>query len=488
MGRTAEVGDIYAIKSRKLGKWCLYQFTKDEGGDMALLTLDWFSDDLPTEKQLKKLNPLKHLYGIDHCSIDTKKVPKRFTYVGNVPPILTSQTDMETDWPRHFFRAEWNFIWQQYPKKERERFIEASYSNELIEINGHQRREALKHIQARELEGITDWKELDKQRALQEINYEGNDPNIISYIATRKLITKLYWQKHGQGSIDISQTNLLEVKLDITGLKEITLNPVIDELWLMGDNSYLKTLKINHPHSGKGLMLSLENIGNLPVPDFGLPALEELRFSNVTNIDLQSVINHYPNITRMRVWGAPGHVENVNALKQLKNLTDLQFNDLFGYQGKDFPATEELPGIEVLWLSSAPQEAGKAIKSRFKQVEDLKVRQLRGDDWIEANVNNPFMSWSGREGIQEKHAKAATNAYKKTSTALNKLSGKNISDDSLEPVLKEFVEAFNKINRQSSIETIEREEIARVYFDLLKKLEVKNLTTYEKWLDQWREF
>ena len=488
MGRVAEPGDIYAVKSRKLDKWCLYQFTQNGNEGMALLTLDWFSDQLPAEKQLKKIKPLKLHSGLDYGYVDTNKVPKRFTYVGNIQPITSSQTTMAMDWPKHFFRAEADFTWQQYPKKERKLYEKAIYSNKIIEINGHQRREMLSHISVNELEGIEDWKELDKSWALTDIRYEGNDPNIIPYIAGRKLITKLNWQNHQQQSIDISQTNLLEVKLDITGLKELTLNPVIDELWLMGDSSHLRTLKINHPFRGKGLMLSLDKVGDIPVPDFGLSELAELRLSEVTNVDLQPVIDLYPHLTRLRIWGAPGHVKNVNRLKHLSRLTDLQFNNLFGFSGADFPTAEDLPEIETLWLYGAPQEAGKAIKSRFKNVEDLGIRQLKNDDWIEANLNNPFRSWDGREGIQDKHAKAAANAYKKASTALKKLSGKSLSDSLLEPVLKDFVEAFNKINRQNSIETMEREEIFDAYNDLLRKLELKSLDTYERWFDQWREF
>ena len=127
------------------------------------------------------------------------------------------------------------------------------------------------------------------------------------------------------------------------------------------------------------------------------------------------------------------------------------------------------PQLSALWLTSLPLDAAKAIKAGYKKAAaqglDLSVTKARKPEWLAENLLNPFRDWDGREHISPAYAKKAALAYK------NMLAVTRSIDAAMEAMVTAYVDAFNKIERRTSIiETVEREEIYTVLAELLAQL------------------
>lgn len=91
------------------------------------------------------------------------------------------------------------------------------------------------------------------------------------------------------------------------------------------------------------------------------------------------------------------------SLAQLTQLWMFTACDLFAYTAEEFPSASQLPQLSVLWLTSLPADAAKAIKAGYKKAAalglDLSVTKARKPEWLAENLLNPFRDWDGREHI-----------------------------------------------------------------------------------------
>ena len=503
MNRIAKLGDVYCVQSQRFKKWCAYQVIEEKEDVVALLTLDWFSDNLPSESDLSSMKPLIiEGFGFN-MKVETvytsyKGVPSRFTYAGNIKSLFNQDIRSYGDWPTNYFSAEAEYLWKQYPKEDRKKYIDSNKSNEIVTISGRKLRERTSCVLLaesifepcngrpfdNEIDNFANWSELDKLGALREIHYEGGNKEVLSYIEGRSFIRTLKWNKHGKKEIDISKTNLRSFIVDVQGLEKLVVNENLRTLNFCSNGDDLYKLHIQHPNQGQHLSIKI-NLDSEETPDFKLPHLSSLTLS-VKNLDAQKIAEFYPNLKSLCIWGGPGNIHNIAALGQQKKLRRLQLKDLFGFTDEEFPLHKELENIENLWLTSIPAQAAKAIKKDYKDCMDIRISQMRSEKWLEANMGNPFRDWEGRENIPQKQAKDAFNTYKKTLSKLSKISSENENMEKSKVVLKEYVELFNEMQ---SIDTIEREEIADSFFMLLKKSGLgADGNTYMTWFDEWRDF
>ena len=502
MSKNAKKGDVYCIKSPRFNKWCAYQVIEEQSDKVALLTLDWFADDLPTESDLLTINPLlleRFGYNKDLHTWYTsyKAIPRRFTYVGNTKILSNLLVSAYSDWPNYYCDAEQEYIWQQYPQEERQKYTDANRSRSNVIVNG-------KELSAREyrvyltetvfakplnlpfeFEKFSEWSQLEQLGALTQVFYDGSNEEVLSYVENSQFISTLKWRKHGKKEIDISRTNLEHFIVDTQLLDKLVLNEHLIELCFGSVNGdELAKLQIDHPAQGLHLKISM-HLDSGRIPDFNLPNLSQLSIV-AKNVDGAQIAMCYPNLETLLIWGEPGNIHNIACLGRLKKLRLLQLKDLFGFTSEQFPPRRELKGIEELWLTSVPAEAAKNIKKTYKDCLKLRISQPRSESWLEANLNNPFRDWDGRDGIPKKHTKAAVNAYKKALSGLSKMSSESVNIEVTQLTLKEFVSVFNKMN---FIETVEREEIYDVFVALLRKIGLDvAVGPYTTWFDEWRDF
>lgn len=494
-----KLGDIYATQLAAENKWVLYQViqlkdaeTNNYVGAMkdtvAILGLDWYAENLPTQVELARLKPLiiNHHSWDDHYDVRYPMdpiPPQQYRHIGNLDPVVDIAVNTYGDWPVvHAITRQYE--WLEYPEADRLAYKQAIKSDHKVMVNGQERRESSTSIFLDQDDEPIRWQDLQKLPALNSINYTGTDTQVISYCSTKNILSKLHWEKHHQSTIDLGKTHLRELIVDITGLKELTIPDSVKFLSLIGDYNHLKSLDIKQPNQGMFLELHLHYLKDFPIPQFALPQLKKLSM-RISNTDIELIVKFYPNISILHIWSNPGFIENIHALKELVNINDIQFNDVFGYTAHDFPT--DLPAIDRIWLTSVPEDVGQCVKKAFKHISNLNISKLRKEPWLKANLDNPFRAWDGREGTSSAKAKKAFDAYKNACTQIDKLNKEISSTTEEQKIIAAFVEVFNKMERKGGIETIEREEIFDVFNLLQDKMNISR-NTYAEYFDSLREF
>lgn len=481
MNRIAKVGDVYALWNEVLQLWTLIQVIQEnEKGNIALLDLENTFDEIPTATNLVDLKPLiinhHNWKGEYSCRyIGTKRVPKRIIYIGNNTPILDLEIrSYSIGWPKNVLQVILQHQWNQLPKSLRVAYKTAKASKETVEVGGRSRRidSTTIYIEPEDEILLT---ELQKMPALTDIYYRGTSNELIPLVEKNPLISTLEWKEHRQKVVDISRTNIRKLELDVTFLEELILNASIRSMSFIGDLEQLNKLKIHHPLGGKFLEVDMYLLkSNIELPNLNLPNLEEIRLV-VNQIDIKQLVSFYPNLRTIAIWGNPGIIHHFNYFGKFKHLEHLQLNDLFGFGKQDFPAPEMLPHLEFLWLTSIPKEAGTYAKKHFKEVSSLSVTKLRNEKWLAENLNNPFRSWDGREGISTANAKKAFKAFKVLNSGIEKQSDK----ETIVVLFSNFIDVFNKMDTQGVIDTMAREEIYEVYMELAKKSSINEQELFE---------
>ena len=157
----------------------------------------------------------------------------------------------------------------------------------------------------------------------------------------------------------------------MTGVEELRLNDDLEELVLLGDMS--DNCQILVKDHGASLRLQLDS--SLPKV-LGLKDLGAIHCSNILEIDFAQILNNYPRLRELRLWGKPGHILNFHKLSEFKELVNFSTVDLFGFTAEDIPKPEDLPRLSMFWMSSLPEEAAKVAKKYYKKQQDKGLKSL----------------------------------------------------------------------------------------------------------------
>ena len=104
----------------------------------------------------------------------------------------------------------------------------------------------------------------------------------------------------------------------MTGVEELRLNDDLEELVLLGDMS--DNCQILVKDNGASLRLQLDR--SLPKV-LGLKDLGAIHCSNILEIDFAQILNNYPRLRELRLWGKPGHILNFHKLSELKRVSHI---------------------------------------------------------------------------------------------------------------------------------------------------------------------
>jgi hypothetical protein len=405
MNHQPKIGDIYAAMNRIHNKWVLWQVIKDMDKDkptLGIVMLNWFSSDLPSQDQITELKPLfidHHYWQGDYNLryVYNSIPPKNYQWIANIAPVIDIEINCYGGWPS-VNHGIGQYEWLEIPEAERTAFRKAMNSKNEVLIMEQERKEDSHSIWLYEQDGPMRWADLDLLPALNKIHFEGNDLSIIDYLQTRFLLQELSWGKHQHSQIDLRKTHLTQLTIDITHLTDLQIPDSLKSLSLIGDYKNLHQLKIRQQIQGRHLELHLPRLSDNDIPAFLLPKLRKLSLRS-NKIDFKQIEQAYPQLSTLHAWGNPGMIQNLDKLKLLTAFEDIQLMDFFGFTEKDFPSPEDMPLLDRLWLTSIPASAGKWIKKHYKEASDVSITKLRNDSWLEANLDNPFRSWDGREGV-----------------------------------------------------------------------------------------
>lgn len=475
------VGDVYSVFSSELQQYVACQVTriKDASSSRpvaAVLELDWSGDALPDAAAVQAMRPLLCDYFFwnnryDHCYA-TANVPPGYTLVGNIAPLV----DVEVN----SYRSSWYVgdsvlrqrRWERIDPARRQQFKAASDEREVT-LGGQVFRQDATKINDSVLQALGDLSELEQLPCLMSIETSHGTPALMEFIQGNPFINELDWQSSTVHALDFSGSGLERLILQPDGVSSLVLNEGLGLLSLRSAPS--PALRIEDGADGRHLTLQCTH--TLP-PFHGLDQLGGLSLVSMKDVDLAQVARRFPHLTALRIWGKPGLASQMASLAQLAQLRMFTACDLFAYTAEEFPSATQLPQLSALWLTSLPLDAAKAIKAGYKKAAaqglDLSVTKARKPEWLAENLLNPFRDWDGREHISPAYAKKAALAYKNmlaVTRSIDAAMEATAAAAALEAMVTAYVDAFNKIERRTSIiETVEREEIYTVLAELLAQL------------------
>ncbi|WP_219116806.1 hypothetical protein [Janthinobacterium sp. UMAB-56] len=442
----------------------------------AVLELDWTGDALPDAAAVQAMRPLVCDYFFwnkrhDHCYA-TANVPPGHILVGNIAPLV----DVEVN----SYRSGWNVgdsvlrqrNWERIDPLRRQQFKAASREREVT-LGGHVFRQDATKINDSVLQALGDLSELEQLPCLMSIETADGTQALMEFIQGNPFINELDWQSSTVPALDFSGSGLERLILQPDGVSSLVLNQGLGLLALRSAPS--PALRIKDGAQGRHLTLQCKH----KLPSFhGLDRLGGLSLVSMKEVDLAQVAQRFPQLTALRIWGKPGLASQMPSLAQLTQLQMFSAYDLFGYTAEEFPSATQLPQLSALWLTSLPADAAKSIKAGYKKAAalglDLSVTKARKPEWLAENLLNPFRDWDGREHISPAYAKKAALAYKHmlaVTRSIDASMAATAAAAALEAMVIAYVDAFNKIERRTSIiETVEREEIYTVLAELLAQL------------------
>ncbi|WP_342551574.1 hypothetical protein [Paenibacillus sp. FSL R7-0652] len=480
------IGDIYCSFNEQMQQYTACQITalketedKKPRQLAAILQLNWSGDQLPTESELDVMKPLIcNFYfwngTLEHNYVKAE-IPVSYTLVGSRPPLITEESrSYSSGWPtgESLYRQR---QWELIDESRRTLFKQAANDHSDITARGINMRRNTSTIRNFIPTSADDVAELEALPCLTHIEMNGYHEAIIPFLEENPFIYELHVQNHGQRILNFSQTQLTRLVVDASGMEKIILNDKMDFLSLTGEIS--PGFLIDTAADGQRLTLSIAE--TLPQIS-GLSRLRALQLRKIEELDIESVVHAYPELSELRLSGKPGTVSGIHSIQHLTSLQMFSTNDLFGFNGDQFPSPEQLPELHTLWMSSLPAEAAKSIKTRYKKAAetriDLDISQPRKPEWLAENLNNPFRDWDGREQIKAVHTKKAAQLYKQSLKRIRELSQRTVQAEILSEQLisftQEYTQAFNQMDAKSEwIGTIEREEIAAALAGLIDQLE-----------------
>uniref|UniRef100_UPI00307E765C hypothetical protein n=2 Tax=Eubacteriales TaxID=186802 RepID=UPI00307E765C len=282
-------------------------------------------------------------------------------------------------------------------------------------------------------------------------------PDLLEFLRGTPFVDELTLLDHGQRTLDLRGTSIRKLMLDMTGLQELWLSEDTEQL--LFQNKGPDACTIHAPEDGSGL--TLQFIGEYR-PHTELPNLLELHGIQLKDFDLSGLAAVHPHLKELRLWGAPGNLQNFSAVREFRELTHLSTFDLFGFGADDIPTPEQMPELRWFWMTSLPETAAKAAKQLWKGKAgmDLRITKPRKPEWLAQNLGNPFRGWDGAEHIPVSAARKAANQYRKTRSQLMKLAAEPGEDAQAQAQALDAVAAYTQtFNKMGFIETEERDEI-----------------------------
>ena len=469
-----QAGDVYALQERETGKWFTFQIIQIGEENAVYVDLDYWSDNMPIEGDLKKMSYLTlnhHLWDNEtpHCWAPISFFPSNAIRIGEKAIKPLEECRAYGDWPNGS-QQKWTERWNKLPQDQVSIFKKAlTETSETIIVAGKAVKKNLYGIFDDTLSVLSDFSELDKLPGLGRIITGKDYPQLIPFLERRYLIRELRWENCRHKEVDLSRTHLEELEISGEEIESIILPSSMGKVTLKGKLS--PNLKVHSPNDGFFMVLRVELQDDF-LPDVGLYRLTNLRLSNIQEFSLKRVSSRFPGLMWLGLAGKPGYISDVAEIAKLYNLETLTIDDLFGFSAEDFPQPEDLSVLKNLWLESIPAEAGKIIKRRYKnKVQDLSVIKLRSDEWLHENMNNPLRHWDGSEFVPKSKYTKSLALWKETRRrVLEAVNRPEVDFSALKGIATDYVEGFNQLDRRSQfIETEEREDIVNAFEQILEE-------------------
>lgn len=474
-------GNVYAFRCERLDCWCVCQVTgyfvqmenstsgKQED-QVSVLLFDYTEKEQPNLADSGKLAPyanrfyywlrreepeLAHHYA-------SPSLPQDYQLIGHAP-VQYSGEDLRS-WGYWFSGDEITLQrrWDALPKALTKRFQENLKNQQRVTVCGYEGRLDSSSLWRENFGEDVDYDALLQFPCVSKLHWDQTGDGLFSYLAQMPIVNELELLNiQKERTLDFRKTKLQRLTLPAENLEEIYLPDGCSDLVLTGATD--KVIRIHAEEHGRWLQLTLAPGILLPA---GISALQQFHMSNIAAYDVSGLAEAFPHLTSLRLWGKPGVVHGLSALKKLQNMQYFTLKDLFGFGPEEFPLPEQWPDLATMWLTSVPKEAGEWVKKQYKFLAkekrlDLDVRQLRAPEWMSENLDNPFANWDGDDLYPRGYAKKAFDLYKAAKKAMLTFDGGVSSvQERCSAAAKDYIAGFNSLDEKKNfIDTVAREDI-----------------------------
>lgn len=496
---TAAPGDVFVFPLERIGRYGACQVVAvDESRDLATAAvLAWTGTEVPDVTTLAGVPRMVRDYMFWTPEEMLRNVPLRvpasYLRIGSLP--VTGETVSRAYFAWEFDRdVERQCRWDSIPSETRTAFSAALDGAEMAPTpgltdsrSGEQYEARLAHARRFSDDAgyrIGDDFSLESLRAwpaLYQVELHAWRDDLLPFLERSLLVKELSLTGHGQRELDFSRTNLDQLQIDITGLQRLVLPPSLDHLTLRGEgavNSFdsldamIDELSAEEPASEQMLQVVAErdgrwitvNLTGAVPPVRGLERTHGLRISAIEELALGDIAEHFPEVSWLHLFGAPGLLDELEELQRLPQLTTLWICDLFGYDPSDFPGPDELPSLTGLDLDSIPADVATGVRARYALVPrvELTVRKPRKPEWLAENLENPLRHWDGRDGIPDAVSKKARTAFVAALRQVREACGADepVHTEAVTTAVTEFLDTIATLNRKHQfLYTLERDEV-----------------------------
>ena len=309
--------------------------------------------------------------------------------------------------------------------------------------------------------------------------YSGNDKGFIEWSKKRE-IEDFTWIIQKDMVADFSNANISKLYLYENNNKfELSLGTSTYYLDLHGN---LENYKINKCEKIPRISFYPTYDKNLPL--YKLPKYENLK--NASEIHIFVSPNDPPfdctsllQFANLKELFLIGNMTNLDALKDLKNLSHLRLYDMPNLS--NMPKLSTWPNLNEFVAVNIEENAGKLLRKELNKIKKVKVMKftaiskLRPNLWFKTNYGIPFSNW-------EKNEKKAMSAYKSCLSIVKKAK----TEEDIKRAIIDFTEKINKIE---DIETTERDDTYIALCNIMDNSPIEiDSKRWELWFDETREF
>lgn len=472
-------GDVFVFPVEWIGRYgACHVLAVDEENQLATVAvLAWTGTEVPSVQEVAGAGRMvKDFYFWTPQEVIKNvplPVPESLTHVGSLPVTGETESNSYGSWDvgRDVIGQH---RWDAKPRAVTAAFRAALGSDEtiltpgLVYGRGGEQYEA-KVASARSFSDDAGYRILDDFRlevlrswpALHQITLHAWRDDLVPFLESSELVHELTLDGHGRRELDLSRTHLGQLSVDVTGLDRLVLPSSMETLILRGDpTGEPPSLTVVAEDGGRWITMRLTKT---VMPVRGLENARGLSIHGIGALDLEDVVEHFPEVTWLHLFGSPGTLDHLPALTSLARLETLWLCDLFGYPAADFPSPHELPALVSLDLESIPADVAAHVRSAFKKTPrvELTIRKPRKPEWLAENVDNPLRHWDGQEGIPAATAKKSRAAF---IVALRQVREANPAAPEftaqVTSAVEEFVGIIATLNRKRHfLYTLERDDV-----------------------------
>ena len=471
--RQAESKDVYSIYIGQLESYAAYQIIKTEGKNCFYAAINYCKSTLPMLYDLEQAGPLRNHMWKNHGAvfggwISSRCVPGNYIFLGKMNLIINKISDIYEgeEWPQG---GEYLAVkeWEEIPEESRKVYKAYINSHEQVLIGGRNGKyfpKRQEQITEELLKAAGNIEKLDEFPCLSKVELTDITDSLRLYLSGRPMVQTAVFTKMNQSVLDLSQTYLTDLTIYASGLQKLILNDNVRVLRLSGK---IETdFHIHMENEGRWLHLEYKKAQE-EASDFGLKDLRSL-YITFHQIDIRKLRESFPKLKSLYLLGEPGRAEHMEAVGEWADLERLILEDVFGFGESELSALLKLKKLSIINAESISKEAGAYLKKIFeKRVDFFSVKKLRGAEWLQENIDNPFRHWDGSKFVPQEAYKKALAAYRK----LKKIWTLGNRQEILQGV-REYGKILNKLNRNYDyfIESTERDDI----FAAMKGIAVKS--------------